>query len=416
MKNASLSKKIIFYIIITVLVNVITLLFWFNFKVKPIFSEVSSLREKLAKEEIKNFYINTESLIINLNSIAKEYGVKFKLSDIDDKDVVQDNVKDELFLFSDIVQVGNNFYLLSVYMNKNVSTSSMITGLILFQIALVSIIMAFIFIFVRLKLISPVENIVKDIRNYKLGKKPKKMKFNGELGLIQNEFVNLVDSLEKEKSEQNRIIASISHDIKTPLTSIIGYSDLMKDGGISKKEMKEYNDIINTKAIHVKNILSDFDDYLINRSNSVLKIDKIFVKDIVKFLNDDYKADLKNDNIELIIKSKCTNEYINVDILKLKRIFGNIIQNSTRYLNENGIINISITKDNKYFYFKISDNGPGVSDDIIDKIFDPLFTTDKSRKISGLGLSICKEFVLKMGGNIKAYNNNGLTIEFTIPV
>ena len=416
MKNASLSKKIIFYIIITVLVNVITLLFWFNFKVKPIFSEVSSLREKLAKEEIKNFYINTESLIINLNSIAKEYGVKFKLSDIDDKDVVQDNVKDELFLFSDIVQVGNNFYLLSVYMNKNVSTSSMITGLILFQIALVSIIMAFIFIFVRLKLISPVENIVKDIRNYKLGKKPKKMKFNGELGLIQNEFVSLVDSLEKEKSEQNRIIASISHDIKTPLTSIIGYSDLMKDGSISKKEMKEYNDIINTKAIHVKNILSDFDDYLINRSNSVLKIDKIFVKDIVKFLNDDYKADLKNDNIELIIKSKCTNEYINVDILKLKRIFGNIIQNSTRYLNENGIINISITKDNKYFCFKISDNGPGVSDDIIDKIFDPLFTTDKSRKISGLGLSICKEFVLKMGGNIKAYNNNGLTIEFTIPV
>ena len=416
MKNASLSKKIIFYIIITVLVNVITLLFWFNFKVKPIFSEVSSLREKLAKEEIKNFYINTESLIINLNSIAKEYGVKFKLSDIDDKDVVQDNVKDELFLFSDIVQVGNNFYLLSVYMNKNVSTSSMITGLILFQIALVSIIMAFIFIFVRLKLISPVENIVKDIRNYKLGKKPKKMKFTGELGLIQNEFVNLVDSLEKEKSEQNRIIASISHDIKTPLTSIIGYSDLIKDGNISKKEMKEYNDIINSKAIHVKNILSDFDDYLINRSNSVLKIDKIFVKDIVKFLNDDYKADLKNDNIELIIKSKCTNEYINVDILKLKRIFGNIIQNSTRYLNENGIINISITKDNKYFYFKISDNGPGVSDDIIDKIFDPLFTTDKSRKISGLGLSICKEFVLKMGGNIKAYNNNGLTIEFTIPV
>ena len=416
MKNASLSKKIIFYIIITVLVNVITLLFWFNFKVKPIFSEVSSLREKLAKEEIKNFYINTESLIINLNSIAKEYGVKFKLSDIDDKDVVQDNVKDELFLFSDIVQVGNNFYLLSVYMNKNVSTSSMITGLILFQIALVSIIMAFIFIFVRLKLISPVENIVKDIRNYKLGKKPKKMKFNGELGLIQNEFVNLVDSLEKEKNEQNRIIASISHDIKTPLTSIIGYSDLMKDSSISKKEMKEYNDIINTKAIHVKNILSDFDDYLINRSNSVLKIDKIFVKDIVKFLNDDYKADLKNDNIELIIKSKCTNEYINVDILKLKRIFGNIIQNSTRYLNENGIINISITKDNKSFCFKISDNGPGVSDDIIDKIFDPLFTTDKSRKISGLGLSICKEFVLKMGGNIKAYNNNGLTIEFTIPV
>lgn len=416
MKNVSLSKKIIFYILVTVIVNVVTLIFWFNFKIKPVFNEMNTLKEKLAKEEIKSYYPNTETLLFKLNSIAKEYGVKFKLSDIDNKDVMQDNVKDELFLFSDIVEVGDNFYLLSVYMNKNVSTSGMITGLILFQIALVSIIMAFIFIFVRLKLISPVENIVKDIRNYKLGKKPKKNHINGEIGIIQNEFVNLVDSLENEKSEQNRIIASISHDIKTPLTSIIGYSDLIKDGNVNKKEMMEYNEIINSKAIHIKNILSDFDDYLINKSNTVLKMDKIYIKDIVKALNDDYRLDLKNDEIKLNIKCKCMNDVINVDILKLKRIFANIISNSARFLDKNGIINIVITKDNKFYNFKISDNGPGVDNNIIDKIFDPLFTTDKSRKISGLGLSICKEFVLKLGGNIRAYNENGLVIEFNLPL
>lgn len=416
MKNVSLSKKIIFYILVTVIVNVVTLIFWFNFKIKPVFNEMNTLKEKLAKEEIKSYYPNTETLLFKLNSIAKEYGVKFKLSDIDNKDVMQDNVKDELFLFSDIVEVGDNFYLLSVYMNKNVSTSGMITGLILFQIALVSIIMAFIFIFVRLKLISPVENIVKDIRNYKLGKKPKKNHINGEIGIIQNEFVNLVDSLENEKSEQNRIIASISHDIKTPLTSIIGYSDLIKDGNVNKKEMMEYNEIINSKAIHIKNILSDFDDYLINKSNTVLKMDKIYIKDIVKALNDDYRSDLKNDGIKLNIKCKCMNDVINVDILKLKRIFANIISNSARFLDKNGIINIVITKDNKFYNFKISDNGPGVDNNIIDKMFDPLFTTDKSRKISGLGLSICKEFVLKLGGNIRAYNENGLVIEFNLPL
>ena len=416
MKNVSLSKKIIFYILVTVIVNVVTLIFWFNFKIKPVFNEMNTLKEKLAKEEIKSYYPNTETLLFKLNSIAKEYGVKFKLSDIDNKDVMQDNVKDELFLFSDIVEVGDNFYLLSVYMNKNVSTSGMITGLILFQIALVSIIMAFIFIFVRLKLISPVENIVKDIRNYKLGKKPKKNHINGEIGIIQNEFVNLVDSLENEKSEQNRIIASISHDIKTPLTSIIGYSDLIKDGNVNKKEMMEYNEIINSKAIHIKNILSDFDDYLINKSNTVLKMDKIYIKDIVKALNDDYRLDLKNDGIKLNIKCKCMNDVINVDILKLKRIFANIISNSARFLDKNGIINIVITKDNKFYNFKISDNGPGVDNNIIDKIFDPLFTTDKSRKISGLGLSICKECVLKLGGNIRAYNENGLVIEFNFPL
>lgn len=416
MKNVSLSKKIIYYILITVIVNIITLIFWFNFRIKPIFNEMNLLKEKLAKEEIKSYYPTTESLLFKLNEIAKEYGVKFKLSDVDNKEVTKDNVKDELFLFSDIIEVNNNFYLLSVYMNKNVSTSGMITGLILFQIALVSIIMAFIFVFVRLKLISPVENIIKDIRNYKLGKKPKRQHINGEIGIIQNEFVNLVDSLENEKSEQNRIIASISHDIKTPLTSIIGYSDLIKDGNISKKDIKEYNEIINSKAIHIKNILSDFDDYLINKSNTVLKMDKIYIKDIVKALDDDYRLDLKNDGIKLNIKCKCMNDVLTVDILKLKRIFANIISNSCRYLNDGGIINIFISKDNNFFNFRISDNGPGVDDSIIDKIFDPLFTTDKSRKISGLGLSICKEFICKLGGNIRAYNDNGLVIEFKLPL
>lgn len=415
MKNVSLSKKIIFYILITVIVNILTLIFWFGFKIKPIFAEMNILKEKLAKEEIQSYYPTTESLFYKLNTIAKNYGVKFKLSDVDNEDVIESNVKDEMFLFSDIIQVSNNFYLLSVYMNTKATTSSMIFGLIIFQIALVSIIMAFVFVFVRLKLISPVENIVKDIRNYKLGKKPKRANVNGELGIIQNEFVNLVDSLEIEKSEQNRIIASISHDIKTPLTSIIGYSNLIKDGSVSKKEIKEYNEIINSKAIHIKNILSDFDDYLINKSNSVLKMDKLYIKDIVKALNDDYKADLKNDGINLVVKSKCMRDVICTDILKLKRIFANIISNSARFLDKNGLISVLITKDDKYFNFRIADNGPGVDNAIIDKIFDPLFTTDKSRKISGLGLSICKEFVLKMGGNIKAYNDNGLVIEFTIP-
>ena len=57
-----------------------------------------------------------------------------------------------------------------------------------------------------------------------------------------------------------------------------------------------------------------------------------------------------------------------------------------------------------------------MTEKIISKIFEPLFTTDESRKNSGLGLSICKEFVEMHGGHIKAYNNQGLSIEFTIPI
>ena len=80
-----------------------------------------------------------------------------------------------------------------------------------------------------------------------------------------------------------------------------------------------------------------------------------------------------------------------------------------------GFDEIDISDDDNDYKFKVSDNGPGVDENIINKIFDPLFTTDSSRKISGLGLSICKEFVEMHNGQIEAHNDNGLIIDFTIP-
>ena len=108
-------------------------------------------------------------------------------------------------------------------------------------------------------------------------------------------------------------------------------------------------------------------------------------------------------------------EYIEVDLTKLKRIFSNVIENSIRYLSDGGNIVIRIEKHSDIFQFVIADNGIGVEEEILDKIFEPLFTTDPSRKISGLGLSIVKEFVVLHHGQIEAYNHHGLTISFSIP-
>ena len=114
--------------------------------------------------------------------------------------------------------------------------------------------------------------------------------------------------------------------------------------------------------------------------------------------------------------NKCKTNTIIMDITRIKRVFSNIISNSIRYIDEKGIIKIEITEDEKNFIFKVIDNGKGTNDENIEKMFDPLFTTDKSRKIAGLGLSICKEIVESHDGYIKDYNNktSGLTIEFSI--
>lgn len=162
-------------------------------------------------------------------------------------------------------------------------------------------------------------------------------------------------------------------------------------------------------------MLSTFDDYLLNQEKIELNTSLVQIKDIVNELNNDYKIDLENNNIEFLITTKIPDKYINIDILKMKRVISNMVSNSTRYLKNGGKIVINISEDRNYYKFLVKDNGPGVNEEIINKIFDPLFTTDSSRKISGLGLSICKEFIEMHGGTIKAYNDKGLVIEFTIP-
>lgn len=411
--NNKLKHKIVFGIIILTITNIITLLSWYNVKISPLINQMEKIKESIQTKEIDKQYDNIFLLNKTIDDLAEKYNIKFIVQNADD--VIVTKQEKGLFLFSSVVEIQDEIYLINAYMGNNFSIFYIIFQFILFQILITLILVFLIFALARFMILKPVDNIIKNIRNYKLGIKPQKVELNNEFNLIQNEFVNLVDSLEEEKKEQNRIIACISHDIKTPLTSIIGYSNLIEQEKLTKGEINEYNIKINEKSIHIKNILSTFDDYLINKENQVLKYDKISIKNLVKNLENDYKIELKSKNIDFNIKTKLDNNYITMDMLKIKRVFSNIISNSVRHIEEKGSININIIRENSNFKFIVSDNGPGVDEKIINKIFEPLFTTDPSRKISGLGLSICKEFIEMHNGTIKAYNNKGLTIEFTIP-
>ena len=266
-------------------------------------------------------------------------------------------------------------------------------------------------------LLEPINVTVRDINNYKFGIKPPKRKVTNEIYYVQNEFVDLTKTLEKEHDEQNRIISAISHDIKTPLTSVIGYSDLLINNKLTKKEMKELQEKIYNKAIHMKDIVSDFDDYLLSHKNRTYTFKTVNIRDLLNNIRFEYFDDLKEKNIKFETINKTRSNNINIDIGKINRVFNNLIVNSIRHIKEEkGHIVIECRDDKEFYYFKCIDNGIGVDEENLKKIFDPLFTTDKSRKISGLGLSITKEIVEMHGGTVKAYNNKdkGLTIEFSI--
>lgn len=409
MNKRRLNKIIVIFLVFSTLLMLFSVFIWKCIYLKPIEEDISWKHEQIKEELSNDEYSTYEELINKLDNISD---INYSIEKVKE---VTDSINKDKVLFSEIIKIEEEAYLLKIYSNSVFNFSDLAFGFFKIHGIITLIVTIIMGIMIERLIIRPLHKILFEIKNYKFGKKPKKNKIRNEIDFIQNEFVGLIEELDKEKREQHRIIASVSHDLKTPLTSVIGYSNLILDNKMTKEQILKYNDKINLKAKNMKDILNNFDEYLVNNNKNTLKLETIKISDILKQLNEDYLFDLEANNIKFITESDCSDEFIEIDISKIRRIFSNIIDNSVRYIKTNGIIKVRIEEYDEYFKFIVSDNGKGVDDKIINKIFDPLFTTDNSRKISGLGLSICKEFIEMHNGSITAYNNLGLTIEFNIP-
>ena len=363
---------------------------------------------------------NLDDSIKVIKSYTKENGGYVTLKD-SKKNVIYTNKKesDKLFSSTIIIYINDNEYELTYSRISMLPGMKLIRNFIVYEIILVSTSVIIAFFVSSKKLIDPIETITKDINDYKYGKRPYKRKMPKKMQRIQNTFVDMVDSLEIEKDYQNQIIASISHDIKTPLTSVIGYADRLKNKNLTEDKKIKYIDKIYNKAFLIKEILEEFDDYQSCNLKETLKFDNISIKELCNNIKKDFEEELNDKKIVLEITSNCDDKVISVDVVKLRRVFSNIITNSvTHFKGKQGVINVLISYKRNFFKFEVADNGGGIANaSDIKRIFEPLYTTDPSRKIPGLGLSICKQIVSAHDGRIYAENNNigGLSIIFILP-
>ncbi len=422
----TIRKGFIIGVLSLVLFNIFLIVGYYTLRLNHTVQEYhQEVKTELNKElNIISKKINTEKDIDKyLTDYAKKNNIKIEISNEENNIIKTYSYKETKktgnnIVVSKIVKSNNQIYLLTISSKKNIIGANIVLDFFIFEIFIIAILVLTGVSGANKKILSPLSELSKDLSNYKLGIIPKRRRIHSGIDIIQNDFVNLVTELEEEKAKQNRIIASISHDIKTPLTSILGYSELLLNNEKLNNETKaKYASTIHNKSLALKEIVEEFDDYLSCNIKDPNKEEKISIQDLVSYLNDYYKEDLKEKDIEFKVRTNCPNLLISVDLSKFKRIFGNTITNSIRhYKNERKILNININEQ-KFgkIRFEIADNGTGCKEDL-QKIFEPLYTTDKSRKISGLGLSICKEIVESHNGTIKAENNKlgGFSIIFTI--
>ncbi len=261
----------------------------------------------------------------------------------------------------------------------------------------------------------PYKMLYESIEQYDKTGKLEKTYIRGYPGQVYKRFVSMTHNLEANEKNQRRIIASISHDIKTPLTSIMGYAEQLQKDNISEERKKRYLSTVYGKSLEIKDIVNEFDEYLSFDRHRLPDKTVISVEELTVRIREDYEKELEDTGVKLSVNNYAGSALVSVDLQKFKRVFGNVIANSLKHFRtEEKIIRFDISADKERVFINIHDNGRGVEEEKLEIIFEPLYTSDEGRKVAGLGLSICREIVDSHGGRIYAGRSDLGGLEISI--
>ena len=240
-----------------------------------------------------------------------------------------------------------------------------------------------------------------------------------EVGKLQNSFADLIGLLRAKEQSEHRLIASISHDIKTPLTSVLGYSERLLSASLPPEKQQRYLQGIHDKGLAIKTIVDEFDEYLDAGIREDIPMEPMKVKLLCQVLERDYMGELADAGVELSIDCNCPEAEFLCNPPHMIRYFGNLIGNSIHHAGAEHLkLNILCTASGGYLSLEFTDNGVGVPPSLLQQIFEPLYTSDRGRKVSGLGLSICRSIIQSHGGSVTASNreDGGLSVRALIPL
>lgn len=230
----------------------------------------------------------------------------------------------------------------------------------------------------------------------------------------------------KKKYEQNRneLITNISHDLKTPITTIKGYVEGIIDGiPKSKAKQDKYLQTIHQNAVHMESLIEEL--FLLSKfdlDQSLYQFENINIKDYLADSYEELRFDLQEKGIQLDFASQYDEKFlVKADRQQLKRVILNIINNAINFKNnDHPLIKMALNEASDEAQIEIKDNGKGIPRDKINKIFDRFYKTDKARSENmpgtGLGLYIARKIISDHGGRIWAnsHPNHGTSIYFTL--
>lgn len=236
---------------------------------------------------------------------------------------------------------------------------------------------------------------------------PEMVEVEKKLNHFKTEAIKNERLARENEQKKDELIVYLAHDIKTPLTSMIGYLSLLSEiKDMPQEQRNRYIDIALDKSYRLEDLINElFDVARFNSEKIVLEKEEINLNLMLEQIADDFYPTLKEMNKKINFTSdEKTILYADPD--KLSRVFNNLIKNAVNYSKENTDIDISILNKENQATVKITNKGKQIPREKLDKIFEKFYRLDSSRTSktggSGLGLAIAKEIVELHGGRIYA--------------
>ncbi|MFC5467498.1 ATP-binding protein [Cohnella suwonensis] len=286
------------------------------------------------------------------------------------------------------------------------------------------------------------KDIVRPLRQLELGSR---RIAEGDLNFslqskVRNEVGNVINSYEKMRSElqqsigaqlaleENRkeLISNISHDLKTPLTSIKGYVEGIREGIANDPEkLRKYIDVIYTKTLDMDRMIDDL--FLLSKldlEQEKFHFDAVSLEEFYRQTMSELYIEYERAGIRLTGEYEAGSDAVaTMDAQKIKRAILNIVGNSVKFMDKKEPhIHVYFGRQSETWVIAVRDNGPGMEQREIERIFDRFYRADANRNLnvagSGLGLAIVKQIVAFHGGTVTARSEPGqsMTVMFTIPM
>ncbi|MEF9992577.1 MAG: ATP-binding protein [Romboutsia sp.] len=245
----------------------------------------------------------------------------------------------------------------------------------------------------------------------------------GTNNVIIGSIINIEDTTEKVKLENMRsdFVANVSHELKTPLTSISGFVETLKlNENIDVSTRNRFLGIIETESDRLKRLIDDILllSFIENKGETSLENIKLYdvFREVYEITN--YSAEAKN--IKVSYNFSDENIYILSNRDYIKQVFLNLMDNAIKYNCENGHVRVDVLCQNNNTVLKVIDDGVGIPKEDVDRVFERFYRVDKARSRdvggTGLGLAITKHILKNLGGNIELKSELGEGCEFTVTI